>query len=496
MPGNFSYTESTNIVTVTGGTSGSPATLADFVAADRAGTGTKLLDAGTPANNLTLTYQVRPVELRALNNIKFIVADKTAETDYIYLTGTDAWDAAQTESIDVSAGNGSYTSTKRWRTITNIDCSDNAAGGGTVWADGDLSVTQDIWGVIWDLGNDQYQVDARFIVGNGSASTYFAETGKQIVFNGITSSWGSHIEIKANATLVFGTLNDADKHDTKDGCSLHFGTNYNGYLRNNGGTCYIYSSHLFANVNYLYVANVNRFWNCVGHKGISILKIDDVYRVTSSDMTFGIREVKTGDIIEDVVFYDAYYGIRSPRAGVRNIRGYNLNGCLFLFDITNPDDCWAANCYTPGNFVNITSSNSTGNFYRQFTLEIEVQEEDGTAISGATVNLVDAGSNKVWDGLTTDANGNITANGEDNSPYDNAVSYKRYYYSGGMQTETYGPWTLTVAKAGFAERTIHIGADDAEWFEANQGGRLLVTMGTGGSGGGGAVIKRSGIGVM
>ena len=128
MPGTFTYAVATNIVTVTGGTSGSPADFASFVAADRAGAGTSLLAAWSPTSNTkALTYQVRPVELLALL-ISFVVAGKTAETDYIFITGTDAWGAAQTESIDVSAGNGTYVTTKRFRTITNIDCSDNAAG--------------------------------------------------------------------------------------------------------------------------------------------------------------------------------------------------------------------------------------------------------------------------------------------------------------------------------------------------------------------------------
>jgi hypothetical protein len=156
----FSYVVATNIVTVTGGTSGTPATFADFVTADRAGTGTSLKAATAASKTLTLTYAVRPVELRAIV-VKLIVAAKTTETDYLFITGTDAWDAAQTENIDVSAGNGTYTSTKRWRTITNISCSDATDGTGTVWADGTLAVTQDIWGVIWDKGNSQYQIDCK-----------------------------------------------------------------------------------------------------------------------------------------------------------------------------------------------------------------------------------------------------------------------------------------------------------------------------------------------
>ena len=142
----FTYTKSTNTVVLTGGTSGTPATFADFVTADRAGSVT-LLTAWVPNNNTkALTYQITPVEKRALL-ISFVVAAKTAEADFIFVTGTDAWDAAQTESINVTAGNGTYVTTKRFRTITNIDCSDNAGGGGTVWADGTVAVTQPQWGV-------------------------------------------------------------------------------------------------------------------------------------------------------------------------------------------------------------------------------------------------------------------------------------------------------------------------------------------------------------
>ncbi|MBE3142099.1 MAG: hypothetical protein IMZ53_16115 [Thermoplasmata archaeon] len=142
----FTYTVATNTVVVTGGTSGTPATFADFVTADRAGTGTFLLPTGPPASpTLPLDYAVRPVELLAIP-VNLVVAGKTAEADFIFISGHDAWGAAQTESIDVTVGNGSYTTTKRWSVIDNIDCSDNAAGGGTVWADGTIAVTQDIWG--------------------------------------------------------------------------------------------------------------------------------------------------------------------------------------------------------------------------------------------------------------------------------------------------------------------------------------------------------------
>jgi hypothetical protein len=197
----FAYTVATNTVVVTGGTSGTPATFADFVTADRAGTGTSLKAASAASATFTLTYAVRPVELLALV-VNCVVASKTTQTDYLFLSGHDAWGTAQTESIDVSAGNGTYTTTKRWSVIDNIDCSDNAAGGGTVWADGTLAVTQDIWGVIWNYASGNYQLDCIFSIGNGSTSTYFTEVGPAYVYN----SAGTYPTVKASAVLTLGTV--------------------------------------------------------------------------------------------------------------------------------------------------------------------------------------------------------------------------------------------------------------------------------------------------
>ena len=89
----FTYTESTNTVVVTDGTSGTPATFADFVTADRAGTAVLLVATAGLSPTLPLDYQIRPVENIALL-ITFNVASKTTETDYIYITGTDWRDAA------------------------------------------------------------------------------------------------------------------------------------------------------------------------------------------------------------------------------------------------------------------------------------------------------------------------------------------------------------------------------------------------------------------
>lgn len=170
----FAYTESTNKVVATEGTSGTPTTFADFVTADRAGSA-ELLAAEACSVNHTLTYQIRPVEDLALQ-ISFILSGTSAGAgDTLDITGTDWRGAAQSESIDVSGGDDTYTGAKYWRTITDIDC--------TGWADGTLQVTQPIWGVIWDYGSGQYQVDCDFDIGNGSTTTYWKSVNESVCFN-------------------------------------------------------------------------------------------------------------------------------------------------------------------------------------------------------------------------------------------------------------------------------------------------------------------------
>ncbi len=91
----FTYDESTNIVVLTEGTSGTPATFANFVTADRAGTA-ELTPEDTPDAcdfDMTLTYQIRPVEDLALQ-ITFTLAGTSADT-------TQTWTAA---SYNITTG--------------------------------------------------------------------------------------------------------------------------------------------------------------------------------------------------------------------------------------------------------------------------------------------------------------------------------------------------------------------------------------------------------
>ncbi len=461
MPGTFTYAPATNTVTVTGGTSGSPADLTSFVAADRTGAGTSLLAAWGPnSNTKALTNQVRPVELLALL-ISFAVAGKTAETDYIFITGTDAWGAAQTEALNVSAGNGTYTTTRRFHSITNLDCSDNANGGGTVWANGTVAVTQPIWGVIWNKGNLQYQVDAKLVVGDGATSTYFKTSNEQIFFPNavITANSQTYISVLAAATFQAGNLLDATTRSTSFGSVIK--TDESAYsstklIATNGSTAIanIYSSLLIGPAgggHQVYeISGTLTIWNSIINGRIVLYGIinGSIYNVFGSTNYSTMQACSCS--MDKVTSLDCSYGVYL--GGVQSVTARNMiikrsgTGNWRLSGISL--DSYAVDCECDA--WSIVWSASTGSLYRQQTFNLHVADISGNNLSGATVTLKDAAAATVFS-VNTGADGKIAFTGQDSSPVANTFTHTRYYYNGGALSSYKGPWTLTVTKAGYQD---------------------------------------------
>jgi len=433
---SFSYDEATNKVVVTGGTEGTPATFTDFVTADRAGTNTKLLDAGSPANDLALTYAVRPVENKALK-VKCVVANKTAETDYIFITGKDWKGDAQTESIDVSAGNGSYETTKYWSEITTLDCSDNPAGGGTVWADGDLTVTQDIWGVIWDYGNGQYRVDSSFYIGDDVVSTYF-KTEKELVYA------NKKIIFLTNSTFQLG--NKGVQDSGYDG-SMIVTTNYASaiYIF---GTLLFYGSiwtHTNAKDKYLifeFGSENSEIIDSVFNKfyALSFRESGQVLtRVNISNTEKGIRFDGGSPTLDDIKI--GYYGtvgilwayatggtgrniiLKDDQATGSDIQAYQVSSDLILIDsVLNWNFIWGGT--------------NTAACYRKYTCNLHIADKDGNNLSGVTILCQDKDGNEIFS-VSTDASGDIT---------EQTITYIKYEEG---TTTTYSPHKFTISKAGY-----------------------------------------------
>ena len=444
----FAYNVATNTVTVTGGTSGSPANLASFVTADRAGTGTSLLTAHAPASTLTLTHQVRPVELLALL-ISFVVAGKTAETDYIFVTGTDAWGNVQTESLDVSVGNGTYVTTKRFKTITNIDCSDNPAGGGTVWANGTLSVTQPIWGVIWDKGAGQYQLDSYFNVGDGTLSTYFADYSKDIYIY-MAVSYTTIISVKANATFRLGVIIDETDKVTASGCRLYalLGS-YDNIISgsvSSTATILLYSCLLESN-NISFVTDIinanSRIWNTLLTKNVTLQTLlkGDYYNIQIDNPNLAINIMGTLAVFNSIRINNANCGFSCNQESI--VRNAILQNCAVTYYINTGSfsaylvdsivDSWAFNF----------GAGFSGKVYRQYSFDLHIVDKNGVAISGAAVSLKQADLTEVVN-TTTGADGKISQQ---------TITRGYYDYTHGNTLQDYGPHTLTITRTGYGTYT-------------------------------------------
>lgn len=490
----FTYTVSTNTVVVTGGTSGTPATFSDFVTADRAGTGTSLRAATAGTATVTLTYQIRPVELRALV-VKCIVAAKTAEADFIFITGTDAWDAAQTESIDVTAGNGTYTSTKRFRTITKLDCSDNAAGGGTAWADGTIAVTQDIWGVIWNLGNGQYNVDSIFVVGDASTSTYFLSTKEEVYF---TSYITTSTMVTTNATLTIG-VKDAT-NQCRNGCMWNLKTSNSGWASLTfNGTFNLYGSSFYQSnsVGPYYFnmgsANFDLQNSTIQANGVLLNGYAGTIR---NCITFYINKTY-GNGWQDIGSGTTFYNNKVYYEACGIFFSYHFGGKInspIISNVTNELGTYAitvdCNVINPtyDSAVSVSWGGGAGNtksIYEKYTCDINVCDKSGVAISGAVIDCEDQTATAVWTAgtVTTDASGNITQQ---------SIPKIRYYYSGGAATTTYSPHKFTISKAGYETLVLenitvdgpidwHLELQDEVVYPAEDDVRDAVDYGEGGT---------------
>jgi len=386
--GTFAYTVATNKIVVTDGTSGAPATFNDMYTADQAGTGTVLNVAENGAANVTLDYQIRPTHSKALI-IKCIVAAKTAEADFIFITGTDAWDTAQTESLDVTAGNGTYTTTKRFKTITNLDCSDNAAGGGTVWADGTIAVTQDIWGVVWEIVADgSYLIDCDVEFGDGSTATYFRSAHEFVYWENY-----SHFSIKANATLDLGE-SSGDWSKTGSAWSFDLDENF-AFLASATAEFGIYGSMIirrdvigawFQQTNGTWIARNSIFSGISGFPG-AVVVIGGGTTTWTDVKSMGLQSITAyvTPTFSNIHLHDVFYGLSSYGSATPSISNLKITDSGYVEVYVTEVDT-SLNLIDPDFTISsIIINNATASCTRKQTCNIHVADEDGADLETVTV---------------------------------------------------------------------------------------------------------------
>jgi hypothetical protein len=451
MPGIFAYSASTNTVTVTGGTSIAPADFASLVAADRAETLT-LKAAVAPALGLTLGTPIRPCEKLALP-ITFVLTGTNAGLgDTLGLTGTDAWGTAQSESISVAGGNGTYVSTKKWRSITTIDCAGFNDGVGTV------TVTQPQWGVIWDKGNRQYQLDCYVNIGNGSTSTYFSTSQEHIVVSGdFISNFGTWLTVKNNATFVSGILEDLSTKRTSRGSSFISQKSYihNLFSSTTGGVLLFYSSYFSApnSTTYVYVQSADRIWNClsVGYANINTPKFSDtIYNTTlQKGGEAALKCDVNAYIFENVTVSDWVQLCKPGYTGIPTFRNCVFKNIIYIIATYH----WTGSAYFIDCKVEDWKFSWAGydgsKVYRQQSFNLHLTDKNGNDLSSATVSLKD-NSGALAFSINTGADGKIPEQVVSRGSYDPAT---------GNTMLDYGPHTLAIAKSGYQTYTDILSID-------------------------------------
>ncbi len=427
-------------VIVTAGTSGTPAAFSDFVTADRAGEGVLLAATAGLSPTLALDRAVRPVEILAIV-VSLIVASKTAEADFVFVTGTDFDGVAQTESVDVTAGNGTYVTTKKWATISNVDCSDNSGGGGTAWADGTLRVTQAQWGLIWDKSNGVYIIDSVFDIGNGSTSTYLASENEFVRFNGV-------LVIKASATFRCGVENSGNTHDGTR--MVHNWTS--GGNTDWDGTVEWYDSYFESVANKPKIRFVSgatekiqdftfagEFHISHGHDNSSgFLKRIRIAAAVQFTTYFSPNGATVDDIFWDGCFSGVEFagvtpdntifnGFRSVNEGAGDPMAASFLTNKSLFSIDDEIET----------FTITWSSSSGSDVSQQYTCNINVRDKTGAALQSVTVLCEDQADAQVFS-VSTDANGDIAQQ---------TVTYKLHDSTPAVTTNS--PHKFTLSKTGF-----------------------------------------------
>lgn len=436
------FDPTTKKITVTGYSAVTPCCFNDLYVADKAGA--RELWTGTPALNITLTDQISPSDELALK-IDFVLAGTNAGAgDTIVITGTDKDSGAQSETL-ATVADGTYTTTKWFETITDVDC--------TGFNTGTLTINQNQWGVIWKQGNNQYRIDSFIDLGDGTTHTYFKDISQQVVF-------AEKILMLTNLHLQFGNVLDITNKTGTDGCNFYFENSlfYGSNIFKPNYPLLFYDTTLIAlgasgNIAWLQGGAV--FWGCMGNVYCGNVIAPAVLDYSNSITREGYRGSSRCPVIADnwtiasATTYGLYFG-GGDYVTLRNVKIVNTatdfrfrayNGTVYAIDF----DCgWIVSWYRT----------CSGKLYRQYSFNLKVLDRANAGIAGVSVILKDK------DGNTTSQRGFDTTTNIEGKITEQIVGYGYYAKSSGSTMQSYSPHTLTIKKAGYRTYTKKLTLDE------------------------------------
>lgn len=312
------------------------------------------------------------------------------------------------------------------------------------------------WGVWGRQCNNQYCSNAGLEIGDGSTVTWFKDTSKMVRFTVYTAGYRDAMTVRALGNAQIGEIMDASNKLGKNGCELYFA----GVLPNWGiaaeysGNLKIYGSFLTGEI-YYGSGSSNR--GQTGNLTVWTSRIDhSLYVHTTDNDIFGNtinqnqRANSYGATAVDGVTIDNVdiFGTRD-RGGLSFLRPGTMTAknCFFRDNdyiiivwggFLGATPCYIINADT--DTWNIKRwANGEEIIYRQYELDLKVQDKDENALNGAAVKVWDLNDNLVVD-VTTGTNGKITTQ---------TLTYGYYTYAGGNTPVMQTPHTIQISKAGY-----------------------------------------------
>ena len=313
------------------------------------------------------------------------------------------------------------------------------------------------WGVVGLVGSDQFSFSAHISIGDGSTTTYFTDTNKQILVmaGACSSTYRDFITIERYATLTFGQLDDASTYRTKSGIQVIIENQdtWGHVIENRWGSTYIYSSAFsksggydgFAIYNY---AGTLRIWNTQLNGLVSLSQVTDIAYVT----IFGDSHLYNGltsPFSASTVLGTTVYNVDSSGNAVRiwfNGSTYKDMRFVNVASVANNEmasgDSYFLNCEAVTWAFN-WQVGTTSRIYRQYEFDLTVTDHGGHPLEGSTVTLNDKDGNEVFSG-ETDENGQIDTQN---------VTRGYYARATGNTLQDASPHTLTITKEGYSSYT-------------------------------------------
>jgi hypothetical protein len=311
------------------------------------------------------------------------------------------------------------------------------------------------WGVITEVAeNECYTVNCNINFGDGTESTYFRSSSEQIYFTDDKS-----FTIKNNATLQAGKK-QGDWGYSGSAWSVapaatwliitsgHTTATFNFYASNllvrsaittyiSEGTIEILNSIMSYSEAY---SSVKRY---IFHQNSVSLILKDVFFNNSWGPAFR----HTSATCEDVHVHHTTYGLNTAST-TPSLTGVRLTEATTALAYVSGSSAGLTFIDPKEHITSIVIDTEEGNYVlERYSCNVHVTDEDGSDISGVTVDCQDEGDNYVWTqgSVTTDGNGDIA---------EQIITYKRWLGTSETLT-TYSPHKFTISAAGYDDFVIN-----------------------------------------